>query len=224
MAAYPEQDQPGQPADAGVYLWPSGDSGTDRELAGREAGGHGPGGWPLNGTVRHEWQQAGAGGWQGHGSTVNGGQRAGQAAPGGWPPGPADWQQPAPARPGGDDQAWAILGYMSAAIFGFGPPLLIYLLKLRGSPSLCRHVAQAVNTAATMALYLICVLITAGLLALDSLTVALAIAVPLAVVLWLATAGYLVRAAVAASRGEFRPVPSPLCATIVRERQQRQAG
>lgn len=115
-----------------------------------------------------------------------------------------------------DADAWAMLAYMTGAVFGFGPPLLVYLLKLRGPQALRKHVAQAVNTSATMVIYLVCALIVGGLLALDSLAAALAIACPAAVALWLVSASYLVRAAVAASRGEFLAVPAWLCATIVR--------
>ncbi len=130
-------------------------------------------------------------------------------------PGTCRWPPFEPAK-AGDDEAWAILAYMTAAIVGFGPPLLIFLLKGRGSPDLRSHLAQAVNTAVTMFLYLICLLIVGGMLALDSATVAAAIAGPAAVLLWLIAAGYLIRAAVAASRGEFSLIPGWLCATIVR--------
>jgi hypothetical protein len=46
-----------------------------------------------------------------------------------------------------------------------------------------------------------------GVLALGSLQAAVVIAVPLLALLWLSVLAVVVRAAIAASRGEFRPVP-----------------
>lgn len=221
-----ERQQPGAGGwardDITVNGWPAADPGT-------------PGGWQYSGpavaavqradSAGTGWpdQEPGSSDWQQAESPPPAWQEA-EPSPASWQqtePPLTGWQQPGSRRPGGDDRAWAILAYMSAAIFGFAPPLLVYVLKRRGSLSLSRHIAQAANTALTMALYLICVLITGGLLVLDSRIVALAIAGPLAVLLWLVTVGYLVRAAVAASREEFRAVPSWLCATIVPERQPR---
>jgi uncharacterized Tic20 family protein len=130
------------------------------------------------------------------------------------PQDPGHDREPVPGR--GEDETWAILSYMSAAIFGFGPPLVIYLLKKRGSPVVRAHAVQAVNTAATTFLYIVCAAIAGGMLALDSVSFALATAGPAAVVLWLLALNYLVRAAVAASRGTSYRIPGWLCATFLR--------
>jgi uncharacterized Tic20 family protein len=122
----------------------------------------------------------------------------------------------APAADRHDDEAWAILACMSAAIFGFGPPLVIYLLKMRVSPFVRAQAAQAVNTAATLLLYLVCVIIVGGMLALDSVTFALVIAGPAAALLWLTTLTFLVRATIAASGGSFYRIPRWLSATFLR--------
>lgn len=115
-----------------------------------------------------------------------------------------------------EDEAWAILACMSAAIFGFGPPLVIYLLKMRVSPFVRAHAAQAVNTAATLFLYLLCVVIVGGMLALDSLTVALLTGGIAAALLWTTALIFLVRATIAASGGTFYRIPGWLCATFLR--------
>ena len=77
------------------------------------------------------------------------------------------------------------------------------------------HAARALNISVTAALYLVCCAILGGMLALDTVAVALAVSLTLVFVLWLIMLRHLVRGVVAANRGEPFEVPSWLCATIV---------
>jgi uncharacterized Tic20 family protein len=115
-----------------------------------------------------------------------------------------------------DDERWAALSYLAVPFLGFLIPLAIYLVKKRRSSMVRRHAAQALNVSITGLLYTFCVLILGTILALDTLNVALLIAVPLAVALWVATLVYVVRAAGAASRGAYFQIPAWICATIAR--------
>ena len=56
----------------------------------------------------------------------------------------------------------------------------------------------------------------AGILALDNVGVALLVAGPVALALWLAALYFLTRAAIKAGRGEFYAMPRWICATITR--------
>ena len=67
-----------------------------------------------------------------------------------------------------------------------------------------------------MILYGLSALIIGGALMLDSPHVALAVVVPLVIVLWLTTLACLVRAAARASRGETYTFPRWLCTPMVR--------
>jgi len=69
------------------------------------------------------------------------------------------------------------------------------------------HAGQALALSLTALVYALCGLIVFGVLALDSLQVAAVIAVPLLALLWLSVLAVVVRSAIAASRGELRPVP-----------------
>jgi uncharacterized Tic20 family protein len=120
---------------------------------------------------------------------------------------------PLPARDG--DEAWAMLAYMGIPFFNFVAPLAIRVGRSAGSPYLRLHATQALNMAITLALYNICALILFGVLAVDAVSAALEIALPLAVALWLVALLYLVRAAVRASLGEFYQFPRWICATVV---------
>jgi len=120
----------------------------------------------------------------------------------------------APAEPG--DGRLAALSYLGVPLLGPCLPLVIYLLRKRRSGNVRRHSAQALNLSITVLLYVVCALIAALMLALDSLGVALAIVVPLVAVLWLVSLGYVIVAAASANRGGFRRIPAWLCATIVR--------
>jgi uncharacterized Tic20 family protein len=119
-----------------------------------------------------------------------------------------------PVRDG--DEAWAMLSYLGVPFVSILAPLAVILVRARGSDYVRQHATQALNLSITLALYNICALIMAGMLALDAVGVAVAVAVPAALVLWLVTLSYLVRAAMRASIGEFYRLPRWICATIAR--------
>ena len=114
------------------------------------------------------------------------------------------------------DERWAMLSYLGVPFLTFLVPLAVYLIKMRSSRYIRCQAAQAFNLSVTVLLYSVCVLILGVMLTLDNPGIALLIAVPLAAALWLVALGYVVRAGMAASRGEYYPVPSWLCATIAR--------
>ena len=116
------------------------------------------------------------------------------------------------------DRAWAAAGYLSAAVLGFLPPLAIYLLRARHSPSLRRHAAQAANVAITFLLYLVCAAVISAALAIGSASAGLWTGAAAALLLWIAMASYLVRAALAARNGTFYRIPDWLCAPLLRGR------
>jgi uncharacterized Tic20 family protein len=151
----------------------------------------------------------------------SGPQEAWPGQPGRWPgaraawPGPAaDEDQPEPPEP--DDERLGMLSYLGVPFLGPVLPLAVYLLKRHTSAFVRYHSAQAVSLSVTALLYTICVLILGAMLALDSLNLALVIAVPVAVLLWLAILGCVILAAFRAYRGHYYRIPSWLCATIVR--------
>jgi uncharacterized Tic20 family protein len=113
------------------------------------------------------------------------------------------------------DVTWAMLGYLGAIFTGPVIPLVVYLVKRRKSQFMCYHGGRALNLALTVLLYTVCCLILGALLALDTLTLALAVAIPLVVLLWLAMLRYLIRGVGAAQRGEAYEVPDWICGMIV---------
>ena len=128
---------------------------------------------------------------------------------------PASQADLARARDGDSDTMSATFGYLGAIFLGPVIPLAIYALRSRRSPFMRYHAAAAVNLSLTAALYGLCCLILGGLLLLDSVTVALIVALPVALVIWVATLRYLIRGAVAANRGERSEAPDWICAHIV---------
>ncbi len=119
-------------------------------------------------------------------------------------------------RPRDADVTLATFGYLGAIFLGPVVPLAVYLFRRNSSPFLRYHAAMAVNLSVTAALYGLCCLILGGLLLLDSITVALVIALPLLFLLWLAMLRHLIRGAAAAGRGERCQVPGWICASIAR--------
>jgi uncharacterized Tic20 family protein len=109
-----------------------------------------------------------------------------------------------------------MLCYLSVPFLGFVVPLIIYLLKRRRSSFARGHAAQALNLSITALLYTFCVLIVGMILALDTISVALLIGVPLVAVLWVTTLVYVVRAGAAAGRGGYFRIPAWICATLAR--------
>lgn len=129
---------------------------------------------------------------------------------------PASQADLARVRDGDSDTMSATFGYLGAIFLGPVIPLAVYALRSRRSPFMRYHAAAAVNLSLTAALYGLCCLILGGLLLLDSVTVALIVALPVALVIWVATLRYLIRGAVAANRGERSEAPDWICAHIVR--------
>lgn len=120
----------------------------------------------------------------------------------------------ASAREG--DQAWVMLGYLGVPFISVLAPLIVYVIGSRRSTFVRQHAAQALNLSITVLLYNVCVLIMAGILALDAVGVALLVAGPVALALWLTALYFLARAALKASLGEYYAVPRWICATITR--------
>jgi uncharacterized protein len=110
----------------------------------------------------------------------------------------------------------AVLSYLGIPFLLFLPALAVYLTTPRASDFVRRHAAQALNLSITLLLYNISAVILGGLLALDTVTAAVLITVPLLAALWIVTLVYLVLAAVAASRGDDYRIPGWLCATLLR--------
>ena len=109
----------------------------------------------------------------------------------------------------------ATFGYLGAIFLGPVIPLVVYAIRSRRSPFLRYHAVAAVNLSLTAALYGLCCLILGGLLLLDSVTVALIVALPIGLVIWVSTLRYLIRGAIAANRGERSEAPDWICAHIV---------
>ena len=110
----------------------------------------------------------------------------------------------------------AMLGYLAAIFLGPLIPLVMYLIGRRRSPFRRFHAATALNLSLTGLLYALCCLILAGLLLLDSVTVALVVAIPVALIIWLTMLKYLIRGIGAANRGERYEVPAWICAQIAK--------
>jgi uncharacterized Tic20 family protein len=128
---------------------------------------------------------------------------------------PASRPDPARVRDGDSDTRSATFGYLGAIVLGPVIPLAVYAIRSRRSPFLRYHAVAAVNLSLTATLYGLCCLILGGLLLLDSVTVALIVALPVGLVIWVSTLRYLIRGAIAANRGERSEVPDWICAHIV---------
>src|SRR6516165_9827521 len=132
--------------------------------------------------------------------------------------------RPIQSQPGADpglapriplaDARPAMFGYLAAIFLGPLVPLVLYLIARRRSPFRRFHAAMALNLSLTGLLYALCCLILCGLLLLDSLTVALVVTIPVALVVWLTVLKYLIRGIGAANRGERYEVPAWICAQI----------
>jgi len=128
---------------------------------------------------------------------------------------PASQADLARVRDGDSDTMPATFGYLGAIVLGPVIPLVIYAVRSRRSPFIRYHAATAANLALTATLYGLCCLILGGLLALDSITVALVVALPFGLVIWASMLRYLIRGAISASRGERGEMPDWICAHIV---------
>src|ERR1039457_2601297 len=114
------------------------------------------------------------------------------------------------------DERLAMVCYLGVPFLGFLVPLVIYIARGRRSGFVRDQAAQALNLSITALLYTVCVLIVGSILALDTISVALLIGVPLVAALWITTLVYVVRAATAAGRGGYFRIPAWICATIAR--------
>jgi len=129
-----------------------------------------------------------------------------------------DYPQSLGAMPGSGyliNRLIAVLGYLSAALASFLPPLLICLLSKRSAAFLRAHATQALNAALTTLLYAISAAIIGVLLALDSFRLGVQFTVTAVLFCALITFGYLIVAAVAACRGRFYQLPAPICARLL---------
>ncbi len=113
------------------------------------------------------------------------------------------------------DMTSATFGYLGAIFLGPVIPLIVYALRAGRSPFMRYHAATAVNLSLTATLYGLCCLILGGLLLLDSIAVALVVALPIGFAIWVSMLRYLIGGVVAANRGERYEVPSWICARIV---------
>ena len=128
---------------------------------------------------------------------------------------PASQAELARPRDGDSDTMPATFGDLGAIVLGPVIPLAIYAVRSRRSPFIRYHAATAVNLSLTAALYGLCCLILGGLLALDSVTVALVVALPVGLLIWASMLRYLIRGAISASRGERAEMPDWICAHIM---------
>ena len=122
-----------------------------------------------------------------------------------------------PAARDSADATWAMLAYLGAIFLGPLIPLAVFLIRRNRSAFMRYHAGQAVNISVTIALYLVCCAILGGMLALDSVTVSLVVALPIVFFLWLMMLKYLIRGVGAANRDEVLEVPGWMCATIVKQ-------
>lgn len=114
-----------------------------------------------------------------------------------------------------DDQLWAMMAYLGMIFFAFLPPLAVYLLRRRESRYVRLHAAQALNLWITTFLYTLSFMIIGGILALDTVSTALAVGIPLIVMAGIVMLLFAVRAAVAAGRGALYEIPGWICVPMV---------
>jgi uncharacterized membrane protein len=114
------------------------------------------------------------------------------------------------------EERWAALSYLGAIFLVPVIPLTVYLARRHRPAFLRSHLVQALNAALTCLLWALSGTIIGALLAFNSPGDALLIMVPVGVIGWLIMLTYLVRAAAAASRGQFRQLPTWICTPMVR--------
>jgi uncharacterized Tic20 family protein len=110
----------------------------------------------------------------------------------------------------------ATFGYLGAMFSGPIIPLLIYATRRTSSPFRRFHAAMALNLSLTGLLYTVCCLILCGMLLLDTLTAALVVVIPIALVIWLSVLRQLIRGIDAANHGTRYEVPAWICAKIAK--------
>lgn len=117
----------------------------------------------------------------------------------------------------GSEELLAAVGYLGVIFFLFVPPLVIYLARRRSSDYLRYHAARAVNVSVSIILFGLSAAIVGAVLALDTVQLGLIVGVPLATAVWLVILVFLIRAAVAAARGERYELPDWLCVQLLRQ-------
>lgn len=122
------------------------------------------------------------------------------------------WPGPEPSW---GEELSCTVGYLGGIVTGPVLPLAVYLARRTASDFVRGHTAQALNVTLTVLLYAISGTIVGVLLSFDSAVAALAVMVPIATVVWAIMVVYLVRGATAAVRGEFREMPTWICAQLV---------
>jgi uncharacterized Tic20 family protein len=105
----------------------------------------------------------------------------------------------------------ATLGYLGAIFFTFLPALGIFTVKRRSSSYLRYHAAQAFNVSITIILFSLSAFIVGAMLALDTVVLALSVALPLLTLVWLIALFYLIRGALATARDQPCEFPQWLC-------------
>ena len=114
-----------------------------------------------------------------------------------------------------DDNAWALLAYLSPIIVSFIGPLVIYLVKMHESRFVRFHAAQSLNLLITSVFYCLGLGLFSVLLAVITHGLGLLAYFGLYLVLGLVVLAYLIIAGVAASKGRLYRVPGWLCLRIV---------
>jgi uncharacterized Tic20 family protein len=109
-----------------------------------------------------------------------------------------------------------MVAYLAVPFFSFLVPLAVYLYSRRRAPRARAHARQALNVSITILMYDISAAIMAAMLALDAPLVAVVVAGPLTLALWVVSLVYLIRAASAAGRGAAYRLPHWLCAALIR--------
>lgn len=108
-------------------------------------------------------------------------------------------------------ERWAAVSYAAALAVWLLAPLAVYLTVGRRSEFVRRHAAQAFRFTLAVTLFAVSGGIVTALLALDSPRYAVLIMGPVMFVFWLVAVGYLARAARAAGRGDYYPLPGWIC-------------
>jgi uncharacterized Tic20 family protein len=114
------------------------------------------------------------------------------------------------------EETLSVLAYLGVIPLGPLVPLIVYLARRRTSWFVRWHATQALNVALTCLLYAISGAIVGALLAVDSITAALVVMVPIAAAGWLIMAVHLVRGAIVASRGDAHSMPAWICSPFVK--------
>ena len=114
------------------------------------------------------------------------------------------------------EETLSALAYLGAIALGPLVPLVVYLARRHTSWFVRWHATQALNVALTCLLYAISGAIVGALLAIDSITTALIVMVPVATADWLIMTVNLVRAAIIASRGDAYSMPPWICSPLIK--------